>query len=395
MRSDETLRWVAAAKPREPVHHGRYDQLEQRRLLLATILAEDRHEVPDHAPGRRVLPLARRRQHRQRLAAVVGAGALAAVLVAVFVVGSPAPTARRLSLPTIVIEQPSLGAIGLPEPVYPYLMSLTAGSGLSSASGSEPVYRVSWPMTQRSSAILLAHVFGVTGRQTDFVEGGSTFGPPAGPAVEVTTEAGILSWTYVASPAVRCPLIGRTTCAASGGAPSDSWATRRTLRYLASLGLASDLGRPYLSDFRGQVGVNIPIKLGGLEANEQFSFIFGPGDTLEMATGVFGDYRLVGNYPTMSATSAVGALQSEPHQAPRAFLTDCPANGQGTPVCSGTITSANLGFRHAATSAGELLIPQWFMQGPMVGGNPDAKTIGGVVPALEPLYVRNETQSNR
>jgi hypothetical protein len=395
MKSAETLRWVAAARPPDSKDGGRYGEPGQRSLLLSTILAEDRLQVPEHGPSP-VDQLPRLGLHRRRRAVVAGVAAIAVALVVVLTVGTTSsPSPRRLSLPTIVIKQPSLGPISLPEPVYPYLMNLTVGSGLTNSPGSEPVYRISWPMSAQASAVLLAHVFGVTGGQTDFVEGGTTFGPPAGPAVEVTPQEGILNWTYEGSPTDRCPLIGRSPCGQASAPPSDSWATAQSQKYLASLGLTSALGQPYVSNFRGQVGVDFPVELGSLEANEQFDFIYGPGGTLEMATGVFGKYALVGNYPTMSAVAAVGALESETHYAPRDYLTDCPKNSQGTPVCSGTVTSANLGFRYASTVGdGELLIPQWFLQGPEVGDNPDAKTIGGVVPALDPIYVRIETPPN-
>jgi len=260
-------------------------------------------------------------------------------------------------------------------PVYPYLMNLTAGSGLSNTTGTEPVFRVSWPEGVRASAIKLAHVFGVTGSQTDFVEGGVTFGPPSGPAVEVIPEDGILTWTYEVSGTQ------------SGTPPSDAWAIRQTKNYLADLGMGTNLGQPQISNFNGQVGVVIPVTRDSLEANEQFNFVYGSGGALEMATGVFGDFTVLGDYPTSSPVTAVTVLESETQNAPSEGLTDCPKNSQGTYVCSGTITSAILGYRYAPTpGGGEVLIPEWFLEGPQAGGNPDAKTIGGVVPAMEPSY---------
>jgi hypothetical protein len=329
----------------------------------------------------------------------MGAGIMGLALFLGLSVGTSAVRTRHLpKLPTIAIVKPSLrhSFSGMPGPNGPYLLGLTAGSGLSISDGSEPVYSVTWPEGPHESAVRLAQAFGVTGPETNFVEGGVTFGPPSGPAVEVIPQDGILTWTYEASPAIRAPLEPRSTGSPTGPPPSDAWAIDQTLKYLASLGMSSDLGRPQISNFRWQVGVVIPVTLNTIDANEQFNFIYGPADTLEMATGVFGRYSLLGNYPTISQVAAVSELSSQTHYTLLEFLTGCPKNAQGTPVCSGTIASANLGFRYAATPSGsEVLLPEWYLQGPSAGDYPEMKTVGGVVDAIVPSYLRVETQKSR
>jgi hypothetical protein len=396
MKGSETLLQVAAAKPSHGASDIRYEDPEQRRILLTRILSEDRSaEKMDHETGSPRIHLPTPSRGGRRGAIAVGAVVVGIALFFGLSVGTSSPGSRNPALPVIVIEQPSEKGLGLPVPVYPYLMSLTAGSGLSTSTGSEPIFRIAWPDGARASAVRLAHVFGVSGPQTNGVQGGITFGPPSGPAVVVIPEDGILTWTYEGSPTVRAPLEGRSTGTQAGVPPSDSWATRQTKRYLAALGMATHLGKPQISNFRGQVGVNVSITLDSIEANEQFEFIYGLGDTLEMATGVFGDFTLLGHYPTSSPVSAVTVLESETHYAPSEDLTDCPKNSQGTPVCSGSITSANLGYRYAATpSGGEVLIPEWFLQGPQAGGNPDARIIGGVVPAMKASYFTIRIQRN-
>jgi hypothetical protein len=122
-----------------------------------------------------------------------------------------------------------------------------------------------------------------------------------------------------------------------------------------------------------------------------FNFIYGPGDTLEMATGVFAEVAPTGDYPTISPIAAVSLLEAEPTYEPLAFLTDCPKDAQGIHVCAGTITSADFGYRSFESAHGAVLLPMWFLDGPRAGGNPVASTIGGVVNAIDPIYLNVET----
>jgi len=400
MKTPEVMKQLAAAKPSFRATHTRYADPEQRRDLLAAILTEDRPHSGDAAklPPKELRVSARTPRGRY-VPASIGIIVTCVALLLGFFAETSIPLQHLSKLPKIAVVSPSTfpSGAGFPGPVGPYLLSLSDGPGLSATTGSEPVYSVTWPEDMHASALRLAQVFGVTGPETNFVDGGVTFGPPSGPAVEVTSQDGILDWTYEGSPTARAAQIGEgrpgSVGAPSGSPPTDAWATAETLKYLASLGLASDLGDPQLSDFRGQVGVVIPVTLDGIEANEQFAFTYGPGDSLEMASGVFGAYALLGSYPTISQVTAVSQLSSQVHYTLLEFLKGCLKNVQGTPVCSGTIESANLGFRYAATPSGsEVLLPEWFLQGPSAGTYPEMKTVGGVVDAIDPVYLKIESQ---
>jgi len=405
MKTSETLSQVALAKPRRTHGASRFADANERSDLLASILSEET------TPVERAVPLALVRgqsdapdlvssssiatKRPRYLKPAIGAAVLSLVAVILLAVGaSPGPVQLNSALKRIVVVQQSNDGLGLPEPVYPVQFQLTIDPSLSSATGTSPAYSVTWPMDAHTSAVQLAQAFGVpTNPEAPFVVGGVTFGPSSGPSVRVEREDGLLTWEYDGSPATRAPLStppsGDTGASSSAGTPpSNAEAIAQTRAYLATLNLASNLGSPQISDFNGQVGVVIPIVANSVETNMSFNFIYGPGDTLEMATGVFAAVALIGDYPTISQTSAVGLLQSQPASEPLAFLTDCPDNAQGIHVCSGAITSADLGYRTFESQKGEVLLPMWFLMGPRDGGNPDATTLGGVVNAIDPAYLR-------
>src|ERR1019366_5948297 len=316
--------------------------------------------------------------------ALVAACTLDAVLVAsVTSVGHRRPPRLALAAGSVLESGSPRSGSGLVGPSYPYSDAYTAASSLSSTSGVMPVYTVSWPSTAMASANQLATTLGVATTQSGpSANGGVEIGAADGPSIEVDPAGSHLRWSYEASPAAR---------SSTGPATTDSEAISTPERYLAAIGKGgANAGPAQVSDYSNGVGVIVPVTVGGEPTTLESDFVFGPSDTLRMASGSLADFAESTQLTTLSAQSAVSALNGTTHYGPEDAAPACGS----PPVCTGTIDTASLEYRpYTSVSGQEELLPVW-MLGSTVQ-QPGAPEVGGWVCAIPASLIEVQSGSTK
>lgn len=383
MKDDIDVRMIEYLDPARDLSDDQLSAMFADRTSMPGSRVESSHSSrPNHyldlvsRTGLSAKPRSTRTTRRARVeVSLVAAGVVGIALVAGVLAGEGMDKSGK-SAPTLALAAGTAlqsgsvhRSVGSSSPLLPYTAAFVPGPSLSSTSQAMPAYELSWPSTATASVNQLSAAFGVTSStQRSLALGGVVVGPADGPSIEVDPVVGHLRWSFEASPSVR---------SSGGQETSDSVAVSSARGYLASIGMdGTDNGTPQVSNFGDEVGVIIPVTINGVPTSLESEFVFGPNDTLRMASGILVDLTESARYPTMSALSAVSALDSQTHYGRIDAVSKCGS----PPVCTGTIDSANLEYRPFASASGQqLLLPVWIL-GSTNPGSSDS--IGGWVVAI-------------
>ncbi len=171
-----------------------------------------------------------------------------------------------------------------------------------------------------------------------------------GATLYVSENGGMMNWSYSASQTVSSPDVAATERVAALPAPSNDEAKANARELFDAIGYFGTLGNLEASrydQYGGQdvqqvvaqnVQVSAPLLVNGVETDQGLSATY-DGNGLSGANGVLADLGGVVNYPTISATDAIAALQASWNPAPDA-ATSVPEATETTidnPDTTGTV----------------------------------------------------------